>query len=140
MNFIELVDYDIMGVAKDANGVIVDGVYLIAKIRRRTSEGDGPVTEVWIKLDTLTSRQRTDLFAAFQTHESMVLGLATTAYEAAAASPEALDEKIAAALRADAVVETKRAEEAELDARLAAKRAELAAAEAAAVVNEGVVP
>jgi hypothetical protein len=164
---LELVDYDVEGAARDASGVLVDGVYLLAHVKRRevvepdatipvplddkgrptivTDENGvalrtvtpaGPLTRLRIPLAGHANKSA--ILTAFASFEALVLANAGAAYEAEAASPEALDVKIQAAADAVALVETKRREEAELDARLAAKRAELAATEA--VVEEGVVP
>ncbi len=132
---IELIDYDVEGAAyKD--GVVVDGAYLLATVKRRPTPGvlgekPGDAVRLRIDLAGLDDKTRGRLLAAFGALEAAVLDVATAEYVAHAASPSVLDAKIDAAVRAQKdleaaqkSLEAKHQELAEVEAKLAAAKSE----------------
>jgi hypothetical protein len=135
---LEIIDYDLEGAAYDGTGSVVDGAFLLAKVRRRQVVVDGAVTspqgEVTIlrlPIAEMSDKDRRKLFDAFGKLEAIVKGASEAHYAAQVSDPNALDAKISAA--AIAKREKRDAEDAKalLEAELLAKRAELAEIEAA---------
>ena len=117
---LEIIDYDVEGAAY-RDGVVVDGAYLLATVRRRGENGSpaGDPTRLRLDVATLTAKERTALFAAFGALEAIVAEHATAHYLAQASDPKGLDATIAKAAAAAK-------EHEELERKLEAKRTELA--------------
>jgi len=121
---LEIIDYDIEGAAYK-EGVVVDGSYLLATVRRRGGADGSPAgdpTRLRLDCAALSAKERAALFAAFGALEAIVAEHATAHYLAQASDPKALDATIArAALAAK--------EHEELEKKLETMRAQLAALE-----------
>ena len=118
---LEIIDYDVEGAAY-RDGLVVDGAYLLATVRRRGGADGSPAgdpTRLRLDVATLTAKERTALFAAFGELEAIVAEHATAHYLAQASDPKGLDATIAKAAAAAK-------EHEELARKLEAKRAELA--------------
>ena len=127
---LEIINYDVEGAAY-RDGVVVDGAYLLAIVRRRAVVQDGKVTmpagepmPLRIDLSKLDASARGKLFDTFGTLEATVKSCCESHYAALSADPattqQDLDTKLAAAERAER--RRKDAEDAlaKLDAALAA--------------------
>ena len=128
---LEIIDYDIEGAAfrdGDGKGPIVDGAYLTSTVKRRPSgvlgEKPGDAVRLRIDLAALDPKVKADGLARFDALESWVKSVSTDHFVAQAASPAALDAKIAAAEAAGKARD-------EADEARTQKLAELAAMQAA---------
>src|SRR5262245_3453606 len=111
---LEVIDYDVEGAAY-RDGVVVDGAYLLATVRRRVVVDDpalppeqrkivsppGEAVRLRLDLAALSSAQRAALFAAFGALEAIVKDHATTHFVSQTSDQTALDARIDAAARAD---------------------------------------
>lgn len=136
----ELVKYDLMGAAW-RDGHIVDAHAIVdveVVLHPETpEEADAPrsldpLILPHILVSSLSEEDRTALYAAWETVESIIERAARTTHAALVASPKMIDERISAATRADEARKEAEAAATRAEQRARAAEAKAAAAEAAA--------
>lgn len=131
----ELVKYDLMGAAW-RDGHVVDAHAIVdveVTIHPETPEEVNahrslePLRLPHILVSSLSEGDRTALFAAWEAVESIIERAARATHAELVASPQAIDEKISAAARADEARKEAEARAVAAEARAAAAEARLAA-------------